>query len=128
MSRAANSINARVRLTADNNPLKHETQLLREELRIKNVHLAKIDPRRRPYCAATERMAILEHKAARGWPLPQTARAALVSYDGRGRVLFPERRLTVWGNGWPPCTHLAPTDSPLADKAGEGTLRFWLET
>ena len=64
---AANSINARVRLTAGNNQLKHETQLLREELRIKDVRLAKIHPRRRPYCPPAERMAILELKSARGW-------------------------------------------------------------
>ena len=75
---AANSINAHVRLTADNNQLKHETQLLRAELRIKNVRLAKIDPRRRPYYPTTERMAILEHNGARGWSLAQTARTLLV--------------------------------------------------
>ena len=63
---------------ADNNRLKHETQLLREELRIKDVRLAKIDPRRRPYYPPTERMAILELKAARGWSLAQTARTFLV--------------------------------------------------
>ena len=41
---AANSLNARVRLTADNNQLKQENQWLCEELRIKNARLAKIDP------------------------------------------------------------------------------------
>ena len=34
---AANSINARVRLTAENDQLKQEVQLLREELRIKDA-------------------------------------------------------------------------------------------
>ena len=75
---AANSINARVRLAAENDQLKHESQLLREELRIKNARMAKIDPRRRPYYPPTERMAILELKAARGWSLAQTTRAVLV--------------------------------------------------
>ena len=42
---AANSINARVRLAADKAQLKHEIQLLLEELRIKDARLAKIDPR-----------------------------------------------------------------------------------
>ena len=72
---AANSINARVRLTAKNDQLNQEAQLLREELRIKDVRLVKIDPRRRPYYPPTERMAILELKAARGWSLAQTTRA-----------------------------------------------------
>ena len=46
--RAANSINARLRLAADNDRLNQETQLLREELRIKDARVAKIDPHRRP--------------------------------------------------------------------------------
>ena len=62
---AANSINARVRLAAKNDRLNQEIQLLREELRIKDVRLTKIDPRRRPYYPPTERMAILELRAAR---------------------------------------------------------------
>ena len=71
---AANSINARVRLTADNNQLMEEVQLLQEELRIKDARIAKIDPRRRPHYPPTERMAILELRAARGWSLAQAAR------------------------------------------------------
>ena len=55
---AANSINARVRLAADNDRLKQETQLLREELRIKDTRMAKIEPHRRPYYTPTERMAM----------------------------------------------------------------------
>ena len=66
---AADSLNARVRLSGDNDQLNQEVQLLREELRIKNARLAKIDPRHRPHYGATERMAILELKAARGWSL-----------------------------------------------------------
>ena len=68
---AANSINARVRLAADNNGLNQEVQLLREELRIKDTRLAKIGPRHRPFYSPVERMAILELKAARGWSLAQ---------------------------------------------------------
>jgi len=75
---AANSINARLRLTAENDQVKQEVQLLREELRIKDARLAKIDPRRRPYYPPTERMASLELKAARGWSLAQAARTFLV--------------------------------------------------
>ena len=78
---AANSLNARVRLTADNNQFKQENQWLCEGLRIENARLAKIDPRRRPHYPAVERMAILELKAARGWSLAQAARAFLVEPD-----------------------------------------------
>jgi len=35
--------------------------------------MAKVDPRRRPYYPPTERMAILELKAARGWSLAQVS-------------------------------------------------------
>ena len=79
--RADNSINARVRLAAENDRLKQETQLLREELRIKDARMAKIDPRRRPYCPPAERMAILERKAARAWSLAQS--------EGLRRILVP---------------------------------------
>ena len=46
---AANSINARVRLAAENERLKQETELLREEIRIKDARMARIGPHRRPY-------------------------------------------------------------------------------
>jgi len=75
---AANSANARVRLAAENDLLNQEIQLLREELRIKDARMAKIDPHRRPYYRPTERMAILELKAARTWSLAQTAKVFLV--------------------------------------------------
>ena len=78
---AANSINARVRLTSDNHRLKQDNQLLREELRIKDTRLAKTDPRRGPYYPHTERMAILELKAVRGWSLAQAARVLLVEQE-----------------------------------------------
>jgi hypothetical protein len=45
----------------------NDVALLREELRIKDARIAKIDPRRRPYYPAAERMAILELKAARAF-------------------------------------------------------------
>jgi hypothetical protein len=46
---AANRINARVRLAARNDRLQQETELLREEIRIKDARMAKLNPRRRPY-------------------------------------------------------------------------------
>ena len=75
---AANSINARVRLAAKNDRFKQEIQLLRERLRIKDARMARINPHRRPHYPPTERMAILELKAARVWSLAQTSKTFLV--------------------------------------------------
>jgi putative transposase len=70
---AADSINARVRLAAENDRLHQECALLREELRLKDTRMAQITPQRRPHYGPVERMAILELRAARGWSLKQTA-------------------------------------------------------
>ncbi|MFC1609764.1 hypothetical protein ACFL6C_02290 [Myxococcota bacterium] len=40
--------------------------------------MASLDPRKRPHYRPTERLAILELRAARGWSVAQTARALLV--------------------------------------------------
>ena len=71
---AADSTNARVRLKAEWDRANQELLLLREEIRIKDARLARIDPHRRPHYPPTERMAILQLKAARAWSLEQTAR------------------------------------------------------
>ncbi len=71
---AANSINARIRLQAERDRAVEELALLREEARIKDARMAMISPHRRPHYPPTERLAILELKAARGWSLEQTAR------------------------------------------------------
>ena len=76
---AADSINARVRLAAENDRLHEECALLREELRIKDTRIAQIAPQRRPHYGPHERMAILELRAARGWSLKQTADTFLVT-------------------------------------------------
>ncbi len=78
---AADSTNQRVRLKAENNSLTQEVAQRREEIRIKDVRMAQIDPKRRPHYPPTERMAILELRAARGWSLEQTATAFLVTAD-----------------------------------------------
>ena len=70
---AADSINARVQLAAENDRLHGEYALLREELRLKDIRMAQIAPQRRPHYGPVERMAILELRAARGWSLKQTA-------------------------------------------------------
>ncbi len=76
---AADSINARVRLAADNDRLREECALLREEIRIKDTRLSRISPQRHPHYGPFERMAILELRTARGWSLKQAAAAFLVT-------------------------------------------------
>ena len=71
---AANSNNNRVRLSAQKDQLDQEIRLLREEMRIKNERLARIPASQRPHYRPTERLAILELRALRGWSMAQTAR------------------------------------------------------
>ena len=76
---AADSINARVRLAAENDRLHEEYALLCEEIRLKDIRIAQIVPQRRPHYGPVEHMAILEVRAARGWSLKQTADTFLVT-------------------------------------------------
>src|SRR5687768_6896238 len=64
---AANGVNDRVRLAAKADQFEHEIALLREEIRIKDARQARIPPPQRPHYQPTERLAILELHAARGW-------------------------------------------------------------
>jgi hypothetical protein len=64
---AVNSPIHRVRLAAERDRLDSEVALLREEIRIKDARMAALAPHRRPHYSPTERMAILELMAARGW-------------------------------------------------------------
>jgi transposase InsO family protein len=72
---AADSASQRVRLKAKCDHLEQEVALLGEELRIKNARTARIPAHQRPHYQPTERLAILELRAARGWSLAQTATA-----------------------------------------------------
>jgi len=69
--------------------------------------------------------------ASFGWSLGAVAppaRAGYVSYDGRGRMLFPEGSNVFSGNGWPPCTHVTPAGrSDLLEKTGGGSVSFRLD-
>jgi len=76
---AADSRNGRVRLAAENERLKTELALQQEQQRIIDIRMSTIPPHRRPQYPPTQRMAILELKAARGWSLEQTAKAFLVT-------------------------------------------------
>ncbi len=84
---AANSPNSRIRLKAELDRACQEITLLREEIRIKDVRMAQLSPDRRPYYPPTERMAILQVRAARNWSQEQTARAFLVTADTIGSWL-----------------------------------------
>ncbi len=64
---AVDSTNGRIRIKAEYARAQQEILLLREEIRIKDARMALISPHRRPYYPPTERMAILEVRAARGW-------------------------------------------------------------
>jgi hypothetical protein len=76
---AANIVNARIRLKTELDRAKQEIVLLREQNRIKDARMARTDPHHRPHYPPTERMAVLELRAARGWSLEQTAEAFVVT-------------------------------------------------
>jgi len=80
---AANCPIARIRQAAQIDRFKADAALRTEQQRITDVRMASIPPHRRPQYPPTERMAILELKAARAWSLEQTAKAFLVTprYD-----------------------------------------------
>jgi len=75
----ANSPVTQVGLKADNERLRSEVELLRQEMRIKDARMGRIPARHRPRYAPADRLAILELKASRGWNERQTARAFLIS-------------------------------------------------
>jgi transposase InsO family protein len=59
--------------------LTEEVLLLKEELRLKDARMNRIPAQRRPHYLPTERLAILELRAARGWSQAQTASRMLVT-------------------------------------------------
>jgi transposase InsO family protein len=76
---AADSPIGRLRLKAKNDRLRQEVALLTEEIRIKDACMARVAPQKWPRYVPTERMAILELRAARGWSAQQTAATFLVT-------------------------------------------------
>jgi len=75
----ANSPDTQVGLRGNDERLRSEVELLREELRIKDARMARIPARHRPRYAPADRLAILELKASRGWNEQQAASAFLIS-------------------------------------------------
>ncbi len=76
--KAANTPLAAGQLRAKLDSARAEISLLREELRIKDARMATLEPRRRPHYRPTERLSIIELRAARGWSLSETARVFLL--------------------------------------------------
>ncbi len=76
---AVNSQVARVRLKAENDQLRQHAARLTEELRIKDARMMRIPAQKRPHHLPTDRMSILEVRAAHGWSMQQTADAFLVT-------------------------------------------------
>ena len=76
---AVNSPVARVRLKTENDQLKQQVALLTEELRIKDARMKRIPAQERPHYIPTDRMSILEVRAAHGWSIQQTADAFYVA-------------------------------------------------
>lgn len=75
---SANSPLARVRLASKLEQAEAEIAMLREEVRIKDARMARLPAPNRPHYPPTDRLAILELKAARSWNLAQTAHAFLL--------------------------------------------------
>src|SRR5262245_4999803 len=63
-SLAENHYDARTRLQAENERLRSEIHLLREEIRIKDARMKTIPPHRRPHYPPVERLAILRLRAS----------------------------------------------------------------
>ena len=106
---AANRINTRMRLQAEVDRNRQENVLLVEDLRIKDARMERIPPERRPHDPPTERLAILELRAARAWSLTETA--GWITFSSAGAD--PYRVATSWGRAVP-----AGRPSLTADKAG----------
>ncbi len=76
---AVNSQVARVRLKAENDRLRQQVAWLTEEIRIKDARMRLTAAQRRPHYAPTERMSILEFRAARAWSRQRPADAFFVT-------------------------------------------------
>jgi transposase InsO family protein len=70
---AGNSSSQRVQLAGRVNQLEQEVGLLREEIRIKDARMGRVPASQRPHYHPTERLAILELRAARGWSVARVA-------------------------------------------------------
>jgi len=79
VARAADSPDTQIRAQAEIDRLQREVDLLREEARIKDARMERLPAQRRPHYPPSERLAILELRAARAWSQAETARRLLVT-------------------------------------------------
>ena len=129
---AANGVNARIRLKAENDRLRQELALLQEEMRIKDARMLRIPAQRRPHYPPTERLAILELRAARAWSMAQAARRLLVTtatvaswigrLDEEGPRALVQTRRTRQQVPRLRCLHRAAAQGALSDD-GQGQDR-----
>ena len=82
----------RRRLVAELEQARQEIALLREELDIKDGRWSRSRTRRRPHYSPTQRLRILQLRAARGWTLEKTARVFLLGRLRRCRRIEPRTR------------------------------------
>jgi transposase InsO family protein len=80
-SRTADSDIQTVRLKGEIDKLQTELALKENQLRIMSIRVSRIPAKNRPHYLPTERMEILNHKAACGWNLKQTAEAFQISLE-----------------------------------------------
>jgi len=76
---AVNSPISRIRLKAENDRLRQHATLLTEEIRIKDARMMRIPALERRHYLPTDRMSILEIRAAHNWNMQQAADAFLVT-------------------------------------------------
>jgi len=90
-ARSAARRDAVTRLREELEETHREIGLFEEELRLKDVRMQRMTPLRRPHYRGTERMAILEHRAAGGWSNTRTAERFLLSLKNEWlrRILIP---------------------------------------
>ena len=79
LARVANNPDAQIRAQAEIARLQREVELLLEEARIKDARMERLPAQRRPHYPPSERLAILELRAARAWSQAETARRLLVT-------------------------------------------------
>ena len=79
LARVANDPDAQIRAQAEIDRLQREVDLLLEEARIKDARMERLAAQRRPHYPPSERLAILELRAARAWSQAETARRLLVT-------------------------------------------------
>jgi putative transposase len=79
LARVANNPDAQIRAQVEIDRLQREVDLLLEEARIKDARMEHLPAQRRPHYPPSERLAILELRAARAWSQAETARRLLVT-------------------------------------------------